>query len=138
MNSTPWYAEGLRFECTQCGGCCSGEPGYVWVDEAEIAAMAREVKMHKDEFCSLYVRRVGSRFSLVEYDNGDCIFLDTESRGCRVYGARPIQCRTWPFWNSTINTPGDWEETCKECPGAGTGRLYSLEEIEIQRNKKRV
>ena len=28
-----WYSEGLRFECTQCGACCSGEPGYVWVDE---------------------------------------------------------------------------------------------------------
>ena len=20
----PWYREGLRFECTQCGACCSG------------------------------------------------------------------------------------------------------------------
>ncbi|MFM1805538.1 MAG: hypothetical protein RL136_2417, partial [Planctomycetota bacterium] len=26
----PWYAEGLRFECTQCGNCCSGGPGAVW------------------------------------------------------------------------------------------------------------
>ena len=47
-NRQAWYSEGLRFECTQCGACCSGEPGYVWVDEAEIAAMANEMKMSVD------------------------------------------------------------------------------------------
>ena len=41
----PWYADGLRFECSQCGDCCTGEPGYVWVDEAEITAMAVEMEM---------------------------------------------------------------------------------------------
>ena len=29
---------GLRFECTQCGDCCTGAPGYVWVNKAEISA----------------------------------------------------------------------------------------------------
>ena len=37
----PWYAEGLRFKCTQCGGCCTGGPGFVWFDEDEGAAMAK-------------------------------------------------------------------------------------------------
>ena len=36
----PWYKDGLRFECTQCGACCSGEPGFVWVADEEIAGMA--------------------------------------------------------------------------------------------------
>ena len=27
----PWYRDGLRFECTRCGACCTGAPGYVWV-----------------------------------------------------------------------------------------------------------
>ena len=36
----PWYADGLRFACTQCGNCCTGEPGFVWVNDAEIAAIA--------------------------------------------------------------------------------------------------
>ena len=30
----PWYRDGLRFECTRCGHCCTGAPGYVWVDAA--------------------------------------------------------------------------------------------------------
>ena len=35
-----WYADGWRFSCTQCGDCCSGSEGYVWVNQAEIDAMA--------------------------------------------------------------------------------------------------
>src|SRR5690606_15561824 len=35
-----WYRDGLRFECTQCGNCCTGMPGHVWVDEADIARIA--------------------------------------------------------------------------------------------------
>ena len=34
--------------CTQCGACCSGEPGYVWVNEGEIAAMAVEMGLEVD------------------------------------------------------------------------------------------
>ena len=26
-----WYADGLRFTCTQCGNCCTGQPGFVWI-----------------------------------------------------------------------------------------------------------
>ena len=37
----PWYAEGLRFECTQCGNCCSGGPGAVWFTSEEAGGMAR-------------------------------------------------------------------------------------------------
>ena len=36
----PWYAEGLKFQCTGCGDCCTGAPGYVWVNQAEIDALA--------------------------------------------------------------------------------------------------
>ncbi|MFM7740581.1 MAG: YkgJ family cysteine cluster protein, partial [Planctomycetota bacterium] len=27
----PWYKDGLRFQCSQCGDCCTGGAGYVWV-----------------------------------------------------------------------------------------------------------
>ena len=33
--SEDWYAEGLRFACTGCGDCCTGEPGAIWVNEDE-------------------------------------------------------------------------------------------------------
>ena len=134
----PWYHDGLRFECTQCGACCSGDPGYVWVEQNEIDAMADVMNLSVDKFESQFVRRVGAQKSLREYPDGDCILLDPQQRTCLVYQARPIQCRTWPFWDSTIETKKAWRETCEECPGAGKGKLYTFEEIEVQRKQKSV
>lgn len=134
----PWYSEGLRFECTQCGECCSGEPGYVWVDEDEIAAMAGEMEMAVEQFEQKFVRQVGHDKSLIEYPDGDCILLDPESRKCTVYKSRPTQCRTWPFWDSNLKKKADWKAACEVCPGSGVGRLYTFEEIEAARKQKSV
>jgi Fe-S-cluster containining protein len=131
-DSDPWYKDGLRFQCTGCGDCCTGAPGYVWVNKQDIAALAAAVQLDDAEFEARYVRYVGVRRSLVEFENGDCVFFDNESRKCRVYSARPRQCRTWPFWESNIRTPQAWRETCDVCPGSGSGRLYQLEEIQEQ------
>jgi Fe-S-cluster containining protein len=49
-----------------------------------------------------------------------------------VYPVRPRQCRTWPFWESNLRSPETWAETCRVCPGSGTGRLYQIEEIHSQ------
>ena len=133
MSKKPWYHAGLRFRCTQCGDCCTGAPGYVWVNKQEVAALADHLEMEVDEFERQYVRRIGIRKSLKEFPNGDCVFLDGESRGCNVYDHRPRQCRTWPFWDSNLRTPEAWEQACEVCPGSGTGRLYQLEAIEEQR-----
>lgn len=131
-----WYKDGLRFQCTACGKCCSGAPGFVWVNASEVKQLAQSLEMTEDEFRDDFVRKVGNRSSLKEYPDGDCILLDPETRHCLVYDARPIQCRTWPFWSSNLKSPEAWEETCEACPGAGEGKLYGLEHIEIERKKK--
>ena len=134
MSDQPWYHEGLRFECTGCGDCCSGGPGFVWVNNAEIAALAEFVgETDLDRFEQLYVRKIGIRKSLKEFPNYDCVFLDSETRRCTVYAARPRQCRTWPFWDSNLKSPDDWQHTCDVCPGSGKGKLYQIEQIEAQR-----
>src|SRR5262245_5936131 len=93
--SQPWYKDGLRFKCTGCGDCCSGAPGFVWVNGDEIAALAAEVEMTVEAFERKYVRVVGVRKSLKERSKTyDCVFLDAETRKCTVYKARPLQCRT--------------------------------------------
>ncbi|TWT90458.1 Flagellin N-methylase [Pseudobythopirellula maris] len=137
-SSQPWYHEGLRFKCSGCGDCCTGAPGYVWLNKADIEAMAAETGLEVAEFESRYVREVGVRKSLIEYDNGDCVFFDPKSRGCTVYQARPRQCRTWPFWDSNLKSPETWAETCEACPGSGKGKLYQLDAIEAQRAVVRV
>lgn len=134
----PWYSEGLSFECTGCGKCCSGAPGFVWVDEQEIRELATHLKMEVEHFENKFVRQVGNAMSLVEYPDGDCIFLDPVSRHCTVYEHRPIQCRTWPFWNSNLETKRDWKDAALDCPGCNQGKLYSLKEIESARQQRDV
>jgi Fe-S-cluster containining protein len=139
MNQNPWYQNGLRFKCTQCGNCCTGAPGYVWVNAAEIKALAELVSNSDVEvFEQQYVRKIGIRKSLREYPDGDCVFFDPETRQCTVYSARPRQCRTWPFWDSNLRTEQAWKETCDVCPGSGKGKLYPLQYIESQRQVIRV
>ncbi|MCY2964173.1 MAG: YkgJ family cysteine cluster protein [Planctomycetota bacterium] len=128
----PWYHEGLRFTCTQCGDCCTGSEGYVWVDDEEIRAIAQAIGKDEGTVRVEHTRRLGMRISLKEFANGDCTLLDPETRKCRVYSVRPKQCRTWPFWNSNLESPRAWKETEKVCPGSGQGRLYQLEEIQAQ------
>ena len=124
----PWYQDGLRFKCTRCGACCTGPPGYVWVTDKEIAAIAEFRGESVEETTSRYTRRVKNGDSLLEKANGDCVFYDKEV-GCSVYPVRPRQCRTWPFWESNVVTPETWERTCEICPGSGKGELISAEEI---------
>ncbi len=139
MDDQRWYRDGLRFQCTQCGNCCTGAPGHVWVNKQEIQQLAAQIGMASvQEFEDQYVRRIGIRKSLREFPNGDCVFFDTESRRCSVYQARPRQCRSWPFWDSSLRDPAAWEDTCRICPGSGRGKLYSIETIETQRQMIRV
>ena len=126
--SEPWYREGLRFRCTRCGKCCTGAPGYVWVNDEEVRAIAGYRGESVEQTLALYTRLVGRRRSLREKGNGDCVFYD-KGAGCTVYPVRPRQCRTWPFWESNVVTPEAWEQTCEICPGSGRGELIPAEEI---------
>ncbi len=138
----PWYRAGLRFACTQCGNCCTGPPGAVWVDAAEIRALAEDLGMEEAAFIARYTRAIGSRRSLEERvteHGNDCVFLDRASvpgrAVCGVYRSRPSQCRTWPFWRENLVSREAWESTKTRvpCPGmdAPAGRLHPLVEIRV-------
>lgn len=126
----PWYRDGLQFTCTQCGNCCTGAPGVVWVDDSEIKAIAELTGKSTGEILLMHTRLYAGRRSLTEFANGDCTFFDPEKRGCTIYEARPTQCRTWPFWNSNLESRASWEALSPECPGAGKGNFVSFEEIQ--------
>jgi Fe-S-cluster containining protein len=132
MSDEKWYTDGLRFQCTQCGNCCTGPEGYVWVSDPEIAQIAEFIGKPLGEVKLEHTRQVGKRVSLNEFANGDCTFFDSQTRGCKIYPVRPRQCRTWPFWNSNLASPESWRHVQKVCPGAGNGNFFSLEEIEAQ------
>jgi len=126
----PWYQDGLRFRCTMCGNCCTGAPGVVWVNDAEIGEIANFTGESTERLLADYTKMYGDRRSLVEKSNGDCIFYDRQ-KGCTIYPVRPRQCRTWPFWESNLESPEAWQKTCEVCPGSGSdkGELIPVEEI---------
>ncbi len=130
---SPWYVDGLRFACTQCGNCCGGAPGYVWVDAEEVSHIAVELGLTEVECRLLHVRRVGRGHSLLEEAGGDCQFLERSPDGrtsCRIHAARPVQCRTWPFWKSNLASSAAWESTARHCPGLNNGRHHTLRAIQ--------
>jgi len=129
--SDPWYHAGLRFTCTQCGHCCTGAPGFVWVDDADLAAIAEHRGETLEVVRGLYTRWTARGRTLREKANGDCVFYDKKA-GCTIYSVRPPQCRTWPFWESNVASPEAWQATCEECPGSGHGELIPAEEITLR------
>src|SRR6478752_5965704 len=106
----PWYAEGLSFTCQQCGNCCTGGPGYVWISDEEIQRLAEYLKLSPQDVVEKYCRKINGRLSLKEVRRGalyDCVFLTEQQvdtgngdrvvqtkRGCSIYPVRPLQCRT--------------------------------------------
>jgi hypothetical protein len=133
-----WYAAGLSFSCTQCGNCCSGPPGHVYVTKEEIGRIASY--LGRDDGCldKAHLRRVGLRHSLTEKPNGDCTFLIRENgkTRCAIYPVRPLQCRTWPFWTKNLHSPEAWNEAHKKCPGMNKGKHYDYVQIEVVRTQQ--
>jgi hypothetical protein len=125
--TTPWFADGLRFTCTQCGNCCTGAPGFTWVSESEADTLAWRLGMDGESFRARYTRLVWrggeQRRTLVEKRGGDCVFF-VHGQGCTVYQDRPKQCRTWPFWGRIVASRADWDDAARECPGMNRGALH--------------
>lgn len=139
MASDKWYRDGLKFTCTQCGNCCSGDPGYVWADKEEIARISAFLGRTDGWLDSKHLRRVGLRYSLTERADGDCVFLKRENgkTTCTIHPVRPIQCRTWPFWNENLSSEEKWNAVAaQKCPGMNKGDNYDLVQIEIQRTRR--
>jgi Fe-S-cluster containining protein len=138
----PWYAEGLRFTCSQCGNCCTGGPGYVWISEIEIERLAAHLKLTREKVIDEYCRKVEGRWSLRERRTPqglyDCIFLRSPEGGgrksCSIYPVRPLQCRTWPFWPELMSNRANWDRASKRCHGMNEGRLFTPAEAEVVRD----
>jgi Fe-S-cluster containining protein len=67
------------------------------------------------------------------------VFLHHTAEGkrtCSIYPVRPLQCRTWPFWNHNLRSPSTWAEASDMCPGMNNGKQYNFVRIEEIRLKK--
>ena len=122
---------GLRFECTGCGLCCTQRGGYahVYVNAAEVAELAALLGLTPAKFRRRYtfVDELGWR--QLRFRGPACTFLDAETKRCTVYAARPLQCRTFPYWPELIGPRGWRREAKAMCEGMGRGPVVPKEDI---------
>ena len=126
-----FYVDGLQFSCIRCSSCCRQESGFVFLSENDLLRLQNALSLVRSQFIGIYCRWVASGsiklLSLKEKSNYDCIFWKD---ACSVYEARPLQCRSFPFWESVVSSVCTWEAMAISCPGMGKGRLYSACEID--------
>ena len=128
-----FYASGLAFSCIRCSRCCRIESGFVYLSENDLFRLAQEFKMEYTAFIQTWCRWVSfdgdsERLALKEKSNYDCIFWKAE--GCSVYHVRPLQCVTFPFWDSVLCSAEAWQNAGSGCPGINNGALHGRIEIE--------
>ncbi len=104
--------------CSSCeGNCCIGESGYIWISNEEIATLSNYLGISTEDTILRYLIKVNYKYSIKERkiseNNFSCIFFDLNKKQCSVYEARPIQCRTFPFWEYFKN---NIDELVEECP----------------------
>jgi len=131
MGNSHFYASGLHFSCKRCSACCRYESGFVFLSEKDLKKLMIALNLDRKRFLAVYCRWVtdwkgDESLSLKEKSNKDCILWDN---GCTVYDARPLQCVTFPFWESVLASREAWKITASGCPGINSGRLHSAEKI---------
>jgi Fe-S-cluster containining protein len=95
---------------------------------------------------------MGRRISLKERRTPegkyDCVFLKEVVEGspggaagptkrkrvCGIYPVRPLQCRTWPFWEVNLESESAWRRAARGCPGMNRGRHFTQGQIEALRD----
>jgi Fe-S-cluster containining protein len=113
--------------CQECQGKCCRWGGYVWVTEEEIVVLAEAMNLSLEAFAEEYVKACYGRLSLqdrLREGEYQCALFDPSSHRCLVYAARPVQCRTFPFWEQYRE---DYRQLLEFCPGvketlAGEGK----------------
>lgn len=121
-----FFSNGIAFECKKCGKCCTGEPGTVYVSGLEIDNIANCLGITLFETIERYLYPYKDSYSIREDESGACCFYEN---GCTAYAARPLQCRTYPFWFRNLRSEKAWRRASSDCPGIGQGRVYSKKAI---------
>ena len=127
MERAYFFDDGLQFSCTECGACCTGDPGTIFINKEEVAALAAHLGREIEDLIENDLYPLDSAYSIKERANGDCWYL--VDKRCSIHEFRPTQCRTYPFWLSTLRSEKAWETACNDCPGIGQGKRWSKEEI---------
>ena len=101
------------FTCKQCGDCCKGFGG-TYLAETDISAISAYLGVSASELLDKYCVLSGNRPVLAQGSDGYCIFF---SRNCSIHPVKPQMCRKWPFIESVLVDPINWQIMADRCPG---------------------
>ncbi len=101
------------FTCQQCGDCCQGFGG-TYVSNEDIKKIADFLKIDEKAFIKKYCVPSGSRYVLNQGSDEKCIFFDGL---CSIHHVKPYMCRAWPFIETVVNHPENWNAMANSCPG---------------------
>ena len=138
-----WFKDGLKFSCNRCGNCCSGSSGSVRFNDKDEQSMADFKGVDVQQLRDTYTRKRGRgknahrELKEVRTKGGyDCVFLErsqtTQLAICGLYEHRPVQCRTFPFWDDIVATKESWHSMTRGkegCKGMGKGKLRKYDDI---------
>jgi Fe-S-cluster containining protein len=104
------------FVCRQCGDCCKGFGG-TYLHPEDIDAISGAIGLAPAEFLARFCRLSGGRPLLAQRPDGYCVFWDAV---CTIHAVKPRMCRRWPFIESILVDPANWQIMAAACPGMRT------------------
>ena len=103
------------FNCQLCGDCCKGFGG-TYVSEQDIINISTFINADTEKFVDQYCDRSGSRYVLTLGKEGCCIFFDKTNQ-CTIHPVKPYMCKAWPFIQTIIKNPENWNAMANSCQG---------------------
>lgn len=89
------------YDCSKCPAWCCSYPN-IFVNGQDLTRLARHFGITEDEAQAKFTRMSPDyKRPIVKHKKDDkfgsvCRFLDSKSRRCTIYHARPLGCRTYP------------------------------------------
>lgn len=117
---------GQAWSCRSCARCCYDLVGHI--SGAERERIDRQ-GWSKRLGVAPYVR-IGSSIVLNKHEDGACVFLDRQTRLCRIHAEfgeadKPVACRIYPFTVRPV--AGGWQASLRfDCPSVAESHGEAL------------
>jgi Fe-S-cluster containining protein len=115
--------------CEDCGECCLNTEMILSENDIDLIINNSGIILKKEEFVR---RSLDGLYQILNFE-GHCIFLNNETKLCKIYEIRPKGCRFYPFIYDLEKRKCKYDE---ECPRFKKFQMDSLEEKEQCRKLK--